>query len=210
MNFKKQLKIKDMSSSRLSGIKARAARRDEEARKQQEEAERAENEKIESLKKADESLDDYLINVALPKIKPLYEEVFEVICDLYDNGFGDEVVTTMNTLENKYYIETDTSDSPLMGSMSYINYFMPLDEQDSKYKFGFGMWDDMAGEYEFDYVFVNGNKQYWMRNLGEDETAKFHEAFRFRTDDLVFMIEDYFIPYFEDFLAWVDAEFPNE
>lgn len=40
MNIKQLKQIKDMSS-RLSGIKARAAHRDEEIRKQQEEAERA-------------------------------------------------------------------------------------------------------------------------------------------------------------------------
>ena len=81
MNIKQQLKIKDMASSRLSGIKARAARRDTELEnqaRQKQEGARAFEKYLDSMK---------------PELLPLVSETWEVIQDMFENGFEKKLTT---------------------------------------------------------------------------------------------------------------------
>lgn len=199
MNIKHLKHINDMASSRLSGIKARAARRDEEIRKQQEEAERAENERIAERQNRITELEKYLDGMK-PTMLPLISDTWDVIQDLLDNGFKDELDEILTKLYKGYGIQTN----PDTEGAEYMNYTAWLDGD----VFCVGLWIFRSEAVDFG---VNvGDDLYWYEFDGEDSRETFEEVIEnYQLDEIKSLLNTY-IDYFNDFLAWVDAEFPNE
>ena len=204
MNLKR-LKIRDMASPYANGIKAKAAKRDEEKRRQEE----ADRQRDEEIRRDEEAADAKLENILkkqAQKLEPIADDVFDTICDLYDNGFGDEVVTEMDILRKKYGITTDTHEAPNTGSgdFCYMTYRLPNDDGTNFcvmfYEFG------PHGGISIDFGFEDGEIYGLWYSENDGDRADFLTIYRYCYDEIVEKI-NHFGGYFYEFLSWVKSEF---
>ena len=157
MNFKQQLKIKDMASSRLSGIKARAARRDAELESQA-------RQKQESAQAFEKYLDGMKTTLL-----PLIFDTWETIQDLLENGFEKEVNEELSTLFGIYGIQSNGDES----GAEYMNYVTWLDEGGSG--FMVGLWLPHPSE-QVDYAICIGDDIDWYSQDTEESYKSFMDV----------------------------------